>query len=587
MSNNKKWVPALESEVKPSLPLHKDGYDWITAYYEDGRKEEINLKRLFLDSKQIKKVELKDAVSTASLYRILVSIAYKLVLDTNEYPKNEEDWSDFKYDLIKGNNGFDKEKVEAYFEEFDERFYLIHPTYPFMQDPSLYKFFADKIPELSDDDRRKELSKKLRTSAGSISAIYPKALPLSTENGAKVPWGLPLDDVYTEDLSLNGRISTLMTSLLYNTYAHSATNRGAKMYANSMNIKDNDAYHKAHFYRCAIHYVPQGDNLFQTLIVPMDFIKKKDFAEDLPIWEQDPNSLGFLGYYGYNVNVDELSYSYDAPRSSVNSTHLSLLFFPEADESLVMRENAGRVKQMRRPLINVKHLNQGSEKYSWARSWNPFTATKEDTKKALKQVSGVSVKTSMQQTNLFKIPLYREVKEITKPFALSEYDEYQKLFKVSNRNVNVHVLCADASQDKSFSNISFTTSVLTQLTDSPEQKDRLDDWFSVGNDLNYRLGNSVKNALSRDGKAQIDKESVGMQVSEMFWIMYTKMYHENVSHSGIIAVGEPNVKEALRRECFEIYEVLSDPALSIDPPSYSKHYAILGSKFNEIMEGKK
>lgn len=584
VSKKEAWVPALEDEIIPSLPLHNDGYEWILAHYGDGSKKNIHLKELFLNAHKIKRVELKEASSTAALYRILLSISYRL-LPENDFPQDRDEWNEFKGDLLVENEGFDPDAVEKYFDEFEDRFYMIHPTFPFMQDPSLYKFYNQKASVLEDEDRRKGIANDATT----IRTVYPLSPSTNKQGGEKVSWGLPEEEVYSVKLPAGERISLLMTSLLHHSYSHSATNRGTKSYENSPSTKNNDAYHKAHYYRCAIHYIPQGDSLFQTLIVPLDFVKQEILATDLPIWEEEVNDLGFLKYYGYNVPIEDLTQSLSSPRSSVNSTHLSMLFFPEYNkETSTLRTDGGQVKQMRRVLINLKFKDSTEAgKISFPRSWNPFVAIKEETQMALKQVSGISPKTSMRHTNLFKIPLYQEVEGIIRPSALKEYHEYRNIFDQQNRYVNVHVLAADASKDTTYSNVSFTEPSLTSLTQNEAEKEKLDNWFTVAGSKGLRgaLYFQVKNALSRDGKAQISDGAL-RPVDEMFWSMYSELYTQYVTPEYITPVGSPEVKKILRENVEQIYKVSAGLALSIDPVSYSKHHNYLMGKFEKTMQGK-
>lgn len=597
---NKNWVPALEQEVIPALPLHKNGSEWINAIYVNGERKNIHLKQLFLESKYIKSFSLGSSPSTLALYRIAVSIAYKLILmdKGNDYfPKNINEFDDFKISLIANNEGFSEDNVNKYFEKYDDRFYLIHPTYPFMQDPSLYKFYAESGTKLEDEDRRKDIAKKV----ANISNVHPSAPSTNNENGQKIAWGLPAENIFKVDLENDEKINLLMTSLLHNTYSHSATNRGKKLYENSMNIKNNDDYHKTHYYRCAIGYIPQGDSLFQTLIIPMEFESAYDIERDLPIWEEEPNSLGFLKYYGYTFPVEKLTF-FDSsnpnknwPRSSVNSTHLSMLFFPEfSTKTNRMADNGGIINQMRRILINLKWKDTNG-KIPFPRSWNPFVAVKYDkdgNKKAFKQVQEISPKTSMKYSNLTKIPLfpndYFVGLNIEKPFALEEYSYFQEhdMFSQENSYVNVLIFSGDASKDKTFADFSIKENSLIVLTkNKEEEKFNLDSWFIVGSDLNYNLRINVKNAISKGGSAPIS-DSVENQVSEMFWNFYSTLYNENVNIERINPVGSEKNKNLLKDNIMNIYENMTASSRYNNPLLYAKYRSILSKKIYNILEGK-
>lgn len=505
--------PAFREEVEPALPIH-NGVGWINVRYENGSEQkQVNLQTLFTDAHLIAEFSLPTATATAALMRVLISIAYDAYIEE----ASTGYWHEDKISLIEDNKGFSSEWVNNYFIQWEDRFYLIHPTFPFFQDPSLYHFYTHKdIAALPPLKQRKEWNNAL----SGISNLYPKAPSTANENGQKVTWGIPYDEVYDVNDSLENRTSILMTSLLHHRYSHSATNRGVRKFFDSPTHPE--THHATHAFRCATHYIPQGASLYQTLLLNMKPYEQLD--SDIPEWELPVNmETGFLGKTGFDIHYSERVLSFDAPRSSVNMTHLALLFVPEVDDNSSQKTDGGAVKQLRRLLFSFKeYTDENGKKIPFPITWNPFIALKAETGRALKQVTGTSPDTAMGQTNIKRVPLLPEVEGIISPEALVALNNESilEIIPKSKQNVNVYVYAGDASQDKTYSDFVLVENHYPAQT--AIERENVAEWFALGGIIFYVL--KISYSEVKNTTAPVDVE-----LSNIFWPQYTELFQQAIN----------------------------------------------------------
>jgi hypothetical protein len=565
------YKPALKFEVEPALPLHDPTKPWLKVKYINGEQRNVDLTTLLKDAHLIQDLELDNSTSTVALLRILISIIYENYQKAHMNTVTE--WDNNRASLIQENQGFPVQWVDEYFSKWHDRFYLIHPNTPFLQDPSLYESYASKpITETDDNKLRKNFYKSLT----SISNLYPKQPSTANEDGQKVIWGIPEDEIYDVTSSYDNKINWLLTSLLHHRYTHSATNRGERTYYNKNN--GNDAYHAVHAFRCAIQYVPEGTNLYQTLLLAVKFSDPELRNKDIPEWERNINSeTGFLEKIGYDVNYLDLIASLDSPRSSVNMTHLSLIFVPEVDNENHQKVDGGQVHQMRRVLFNFKHyLGPDDKKLPFPVTWNPFVALKVKDGKALKQVSGLSDLTAMGSSNLYKIPLLPNIPDIQTPEVLRTLNS-RKLARVlphDKRKVKVYVYAGDPSKDKTYSDFVF---VEKSMVVEPEDQEKVENWFSAGTDLKYWLNRNLEEVLG-------NSDSLNETISTLFWNAYTPLFNDSLQTENIKSI--QNYKEEILNIIRNIYNQQTSAYLASNPLKYAKNLGLLMYKTNSIFEGK-
>lgn len=506
--------PALHEEVKPALPIHT-GEGWITVQYENSSDlTHVNLKTLFKDAHKIKTFSLPSASATAALARVLISIGYDAYLQD----ASTAYWLEDKATLLKNNQGFSENWVEDYFAKWDDRFYLIHPNFPFFQDPSLYKFYSHKnFTDQPEAVQRKEWAKAL----SSISNLYPKAPSTAKEGGQKTTWGLPEENAYNIEDSVSNRITILMVSILHHRYSHSATNRGVRQFFNAPT--HNETHHAAHAFRCATHYIPQGKSVYQTLLLSMK--PYENLENDIPEWEQPVNpKTGFTQQTGFDVHYKDKVLDFDAPRSSVNMTHLALILVPEVDIEGYQLEDGGTVQQLRRLLFSFKdYKNEKGDKLPFPITWNPFTALKTETGRALKQVVGANTETAMGQTNIRKVPLLPNIEGIQTPEALTVLNDEYVLEAVpkNSQKINIYVYAGDATQDKTYADFILTENHYPAKT--IEQRENIADWFRAGESIFYFLKKTYGEVKNTTG-------NVDSELSNSFWPKYSELFNQAVDN---------------------------------------------------------
>jgi CRISPR system Cascade subunit CasA len=95
---------------------------WIQVVMNDGSKQEVSLRTLFNDVSSISRLDGDSVTQDICLLRIITAICYD-ALD----PVIEESWMDYYQ------NGLPSQKIIAYLDQYEDRFWLFHPTHPFMQ----------------------------------------------------------------------------------------------------------------------------------------------------------------------------------------------------------------------------------------------------------------------------------------------------------------------------------------------------------------------------------------------------------------------------------------------------------------------
>jgi len=568
-------LPVLQNEVRPAMPLHHPDKPWLSTEYVDGSTQLIDLTRLFKEAHLIKTVNLNESASTVALLRMLISIAYTAYQDDSM--SSEGEWGRTRAELLKNNEGFPEAWVDKYFSTWEDRFYLIHPTLPFAQDASLYSLYnsAPVDVALPEKKRRATFNSKL----SSISNLYPNAASTASEDGQKVAWGLPKEEVYEPSASYSEKVSILLTSLLHHRFSHSATNRGTRSYYNDAPNQKNDDYHATHAFRCAVHYVPEGMNLYQTLLIAMKFNPEENHAVDLPEWEQEINKVTNLpGKKGYNVHYSELVASMDSPRSSVNMTHLSALLVPEYDpETQQQVEDGGQVQQLRRPLFNFKHYTGADgEKLPFPITWNPFIAIKLKDMKALKQTESLSANTAMARAELFKVPLLNNIETLKRPEALVNLTQKSILRAIpyNSQNISVYVFAGDASKDKTYNN--FVLQERTFPDADTETVAKLESWFTTGSKVYYYLKSNLQSLLGEN----LFNEAT----STLYWTNFKNLFESALQENTVqsIQVYQKDVIALVR----DLYDNAAQQTILNAPLQYTKHLNyIIGSTYKE-MKGK-
>ncbi|MCC6227319.1 MAG: type I-E CRISPR-associated protein Cse1/CasA [Microthrixaceae bacterium] len=107
---------------------------WVRARYRDGSTPLVGLERLIRDAPSIVDLDTDPPILYAPLLRFLVAI----VLRAQGAPLGDPDpvrWARWGEDRLEG--GPDHVALDAYRDRWADRFWLLHPTTPFLQDPRI------------------------------------------------------------------------------------------------------------------------------------------------------------------------------------------------------------------------------------------------------------------------------------------------------------------------------------------------------------------------------------------------------------------------------------------------------------------
>jgi CRISPR system Cascade subunit CasA len=107
------------------MPFNLIHEPWITVVTLDFQVKDISLVELFKTWESLREIQADNPPTTLAIYRFVLAILHRAY----QGPRNEDHWEEIFED-----NG---EKAIAYLQEQRDRFDLLHPKHPFMQDPIL------------------------------------------------------------------------------------------------------------------------------------------------------------------------------------------------------------------------------------------------------------------------------------------------------------------------------------------------------------------------------------------------------------------------------------------------------------------
>jgi CRISPR-associated protein Cse1 (CRISPR_cse1) len=133
-------IQILESDSMTDLYNVSDSpYNLLTqpcirVMYQD-KIVSMTLVDVFKNAQDIKDIAPTSAEQYTAIMRVLEAIAYRVTgLDGD---LSEFEFDDLRADLLEEGSGFDAEIVNSYFDTYNDRFDLIHPEKPFMQNPDI------------------------------------------------------------------------------------------------------------------------------------------------------------------------------------------------------------------------------------------------------------------------------------------------------------------------------------------------------------------------------------------------------------------------------------------------------------------
>jgi CRISPR system Cascade subunit CasA len=106
---------------------------WIPVIKNDWQQAEISLVELFQTWETVREIQADNPPTTLAIHRFLLAILHRAY----QGPKNVDHWEEIQLDNGKG--------AIAYLEQWRDRFELLHPEHPFMQDAGITKEYAGDV----------------------------------------------------------------------------------------------------------------------------------------------------------------------------------------------------------------------------------------------------------------------------------------------------------------------------------------------------------------------------------------------------------------------------------------------------------
>lgn len=101
---------------------------WITCTSRDGTRQ-MGLRETLVSAHELRTIESNNPLTVAALLRVLLALVHRIV----DGPRKGRDWKE-----LFTTGRFSKERIDAYFQDYRDRFDLFSETKPFYQTPGLF-----------------------------------------------------------------------------------------------------------------------------------------------------------------------------------------------------------------------------------------------------------------------------------------------------------------------------------------------------------------------------------------------------------------------------------------------------------------
>lgn len=213
---------------------------WIPVKLLDGTRIEWGIKETLLRSKEIASIEDASPLVVAALYRFLLAVLYRALEGPTDIDQAKSLFA----------TGLPSEKIIAYLQKWEDRFWLFHEKYPFSQipefEPSIWKPWTVLAAEHNADNAKVLFDHIDVSAAGTISPAFAARWILATQT-----------------FSLSSGKSEL---------SHTGTAPSAS----------------------SLIVIPLGINLQDTLLMCLVPQNRDILLCDLPLWERDPEPVTSL-----------------------------------------------------------------------------------------------------------------------------------------------------------------------------------------------------------------------------------------------------------------------------------------------------
>lgn len=564
------WTPCLKGDITPALPIHHPDTPWIPAVYRDGTKKSVDLTTLLTDLHEIDDINLGHTSATVAMYRLVISLMYRLIDFTDigafenpaargeDFPldgaevDHDDDWQDIKLYLMSKNGGVNKHLIDAYFSQFEDRFYLLHPTAPFLQDPSLMDTLGDMATAGDDiDEQRNKFAAKCRSNPASFRSMSPLAVnPPSAESSEGknkiVPWGLPEQEFISPEDSAGDRVRHAMVALLYNRYHLASSKIASRTFLLDAGNHITQSNAKISPYRGAVNFVVKFDSLYRTFLHAMDYHPIEDrglsgqskyqpetLEWERPIDEQTGYLLGvgrYREFFDVAVPNDRLS--------SFNLTQASLLITPEYNlESGTMEPLGGSFHMLKSTAFNLEKPYGPTQ----LMGWNPFLSVKKDgaTENSLfvRGEPSLSPYTYLANRNVSEVALFGAPEKQEPPRAVLRWKALEDR-EGMEAYMKVMVFLCEAHQDRSFNDVLLAIKDVSLVRNDGVGSENIEKWVEAGRSIAGTLVSTIQGAHRNDmstgdkGGLQLSN-SAKSSVQNRFWVFYAALFDANVSQKHV------------------------------------------------------
>lgn len=213
---------------------------WIPVRFHDGVRHELGIRDTLLQAKEIAAVEDPSPLVVAALHRFLLAVLYRAL----------EGPTDIDQAKVLFKAGLPSEKIAAYLEKWRDRFWLFDEQYPFGQvptfEPKKWRAWTALAVEYNADTAKVLFDHTNEVEPGSISPAKATRWLLATQTFA---------------------VSTGKSEISHTGTAPSAG---------------------------SIMVIPIGLSLRDTLYFCLVPQNRMVMLADIPLWEKEPESLGYL-----------------------------------------------------------------------------------------------------------------------------------------------------------------------------------------------------------------------------------------------------------------------------------------------------
>lgn len=548
----------ITNEFGASLPLADPIQPWLPVVYGDGSHQLIDLKTALLDAHRIDRFELGHTVVTHSLYRLLLTLAYGILQESGEMPERAADFNAWQSAALETNAGFDAAAVGAYFESYADRFFLVHPRLPFLQDPSLYRYATPGgLSRATAGEMRTAFNGAVHKGS-SVSDIHP--LVASYVTTAKChQWGLA-PEIFTSSMFDAEKVLAMFGALMYQRNSLGSIGRGERTFTNDAGTPTADTHSTISPLRRVVHYLPATGSFFRDLVISMQNVSFETLEKHAE-WERPVANTGWLEGIGLDAGDRSLWFGgADSPREAMDDSQMSILFVPTTDFDIrVIRRNRYRNKTAKANFAQSKEeqKTQAAAKKAWEAdrkaavdanpsyvatplpevaigvdhlvpAWNPYIARRQNgINRPLSAHESLSEETSLSHADIMRVPLLGNASTFHQPLWFNVFDSSRRdvldrgLFPVE---IRVLVNGGKIDQDVDFNDFELRLPS-TGLASDPVFRENIRTWMKVGDKVADSLAFRVKKAAE---PRRLDSGKMSSEAKRLFWAQFSDIFRAAV-----------------------------------------------------------